>query len=225
VDKVDQGGERVDEAGRAMGEIVGAVRQVADLIAQIDTASREQSDGIEAVNGAVARIDGTTQQNAALVQDAARTAAALHGRAVALMKGVAVFDLGEREHGNADEAVQMVQAGCEFLRAHGREALVADVNKLGDGRFVDRDLYLMVVRLDDCVFVAHGNNPRTLGQGPKSRDVDGKAFVQEMRDLARAQGQGWVDYKWAHPVTNEILTKTSYVQRAGDVFVACGIYR
>jgi methyl-accepting chemotaxis protein len=225
VEKVDEGGERVDEAGRAMGEIVGAVRQVADLIAQIDTASREQSDGIEAVNEAVARIDGTTQENAALVQDAARTAAALQGRAVALMKGVAVFDLGEREHGNADEAVRMVQAGCEFLQAHGREALVADVNKLGDGRFVDRDLYLMVVRLDDSVFIAHGNNPRTLGQGPKSKDVDGKAFVQEMRDLARARGQGWVDYKWAHPVTNEILTKSSYVQRAGDVFVACGIYR
>jgi signal transduction histidine kinase len=98
------------------------------------------------------------------------------------------------------------------------------VNKLGDGRFIDRDLYLLVIDLESCRFVAHGNNPRTLGQGPGSRDVDGKRFVLEMRDLARKQGQGWVEYKWAHPVTNEVLTKSTYVQRVGDVVIGCGIY-
>ncbi|HEX2544933.1 MAG TPA: methyl-accepting chemotaxis protein [Ramlibacter sp.] len=226
VEKVERGAGRVDEAGRAMGEIVAAIREVAALIAQIDAASREQSDGIESVNGAIAQIDRTTQANAALVQDAARTAAALHQRAVMLMKGVAFFDLGAREHGSADEAVQMVHAGVAFCRSQGAAALIAEVNKLAQGRFVDRDLYLMVIGAHDNVFLAHGNNPRTLGQGPQSRDVDGKAFVREMTETARRHAEGgWVDYKWAHPVTNEILTKSSFVQRAGDLVVACGIYR
>jgi methyl-accepting chemotaxis protein len=225
VEKVELGGHRVDEAGRAMAEIVGAVRQVADLIAQIDVAGREQSDGIESINDAVARIDRTTQANAALVKDAAQTAANLQERAVALMKGVAQFQLGDREHGNAEEAMQMVRRGCEFHQAHGREALIAEINKLAQGRFIDRDLYLMVVGADDSVFLAHGNNPRTLGSGPKSRDVDGKRFVQDMTETARRHGEGWVDYKWAHPVTNEVLTKSTFVKRVGDVVVACGIYR
>ena len=225
VEKVERGGGRVDEAGRSMAEIVAAVRQVAQLIEQIDTASREQSAGIESINGAVTDIDRTTQANAALVQDGARTVTGLHERAVALMKGVAVFDLGEREHGNAEEAVALVQAGCDFLRAHGRAGLIQEVNQLSRGRFIDRDLYLMVIDAQTSVFLAHGNNPRTLGQGPQSKDVDGKRFVQEMVDAARARSEAWVDYKWAHPVTNAILTKSSFVKKAGDVVVACGIYR
>ncbi|MDB5913552.1 MAG: hypothetical protein JWP22_2227 [Ramlibacter sp.] len=225
VDRVDAGGRHVDDAGQAMAEIVAAVRQVADLISQIDTASREQSDGIESINTAIARIDRTTQQNALLVKDASRTASALQERAVGLMKGVAVFDLGEREHGNADEAVALVRGGSDFHRGNGREALIAEVNKLGQGRFVDRDLYLMVIGLDDSVFLAHGNNPRTLGSGPQSKDVDGRKFVLEMTGVARNRGEGWVEYKWAHPVTNQVLTKATFVQRVGDVVVACGIYR
>jgi len=224
-DKVEAGGRRVDEAGQAMHEIVAAVRRVADLIAHIDAASREQSEGIESINGAIARIDRTTQANAALVQDATKTAAALHERAVALMREVDLFDLGEREYGNAQEAVQLVRAGAAFCNSHGRDALVAEVNRLAQGRFVDRDLYLMVLSADTGVFLAHGNNPRTLGLGPQSKDVDGKAFVREMTEVARRQGEGWVDYKWAHPVTNEVLTKSTFVQRVGDVVLACGIYR
>jgi hypothetical protein len=224
VEKVQAGGGRVDEAGQAMAEIVAAVRRVAQLIGDIDAASREQSEGIESIGTAIARIDRNTQANAALVKEAAGTAAALQQRAVGLMKGVAAFELGAREHGTADEAVQLVRQGCAFAQAHGRDALIADVNRLGDGRFVDRDLYLMVIG-EDSVFLGHGNNPRTLGLGPQSKDVDGKAFVQEMVGTARRNGEGWVDYKWAHPVTNEILTKSTFVQRVGDVIVACGIYR
>ena len=225
VEKVDAGGKLVDGAGQAMNEIVAAVRQVADLIGQINVASREQSSGIEAVNQSIASMERTTHDNALLVKDAARSALTLNEQAVALMKAVAGFDLGAREHGNADEAMAMARRGADFARQHGRDALIADVNKLGKGRFVDRDLYLMVIDADSAAFLGHGNNPRTLGLGAKSKDVDGKLFVQDMVRAARAQGQGWMDYKWAHPVTNEVLTKSSYYQRVGDVVVACGIYK
>ena len=224
VDQVDAGGKLVDEAGRKMGEIVESVQQVAQLIGHIHIGSREQSAGIESINQAIARIERTTQRNAALVEGARKSAESLNEQAVTLMKAVAGFNLGNREYGNAEEAVTMVKRACEFARSRGTAALVEDVNRLGKGRFVDRDLYLMVVD-DSAAFLAHGNNPRVLGMGPKSKDVDGKLFVQEMARLARSQGSGWVDYKWAHPVTNQILTKSTYVQRAGDVLVACGIYK
>ncbi|QJW85394.1 hypothetical protein HK414_24600 [Ramlibacter terrae] len=216
VDKVDAGGRLVDHAGQAMASIVASVQQVADLVSQINLASREQSSGIESVNNAIARIDRGTQDNAALVEDAAKTASALNEQAVGLLKAVAGFQLGQREHGSADEAVAMVKRACEFHAAHGREALVADVNRTGKGRFTDRDLYLMVIDANEAVLLAHGNNVRNVGMGPQSRDIDGKLFLQEMARVARQQGSGWSDHKWAHPVTNEVLAKTSYVQRAGD---------
>jgi hypothetical protein len=224
VEKVDGGGKLVDDAGRKMEEIVSSVRQVADLMSQINVGSREQSVGIESINQAIARIERTTQNNATLVEGARKTAKTLNEQAVTLLKAVSGFDLGDREHGNADEAMAMVKRGCEFARAHGGAALIAEVNKLGQGSFVDRDLYLMVID-HEAVFLAHGNNPRVLGMGPKSKDADGKMFVQDMARMGRTQGGGWIDYKWAHPVTNEILTKATYLQRAGDVIVACGVYK
>jgi hypothetical protein len=149
----------------------------------------------------------------------------LNEQAVSLMKAGSGFNLGHREHGNADEAVAMVKAGYEFYRAHGRDALIGEINKLSKGQFIDRDLYLMTIGVDDAKFYSHGNNPRVLGLGPQSKDVDGKFFVREMANLAKTKGEGWIDYKWAHPVTNEIKTKTSYFLRAGDLVIACGVYK
>ncbi|MCR5886091.1 methyl-accepting chemotaxis protein [Rhizobacter sp. J219] len=225
VDKVETGSRLVDDAGRAMTEIVSSVKHVADLMQEMAGSSHEQSQGIQSVNQAIAEIDGMVQQNAKLVKDATQTAATLNEQAVGLLKSVAGYNLGTREHGSAEEAEALVKAGLAFFKAHGKDALLAEINKLGKGQFIDRDLYLMAINIDDYKFYAHGNNPRTLGAGPVSKDVDGKFFVKEMADLARSGGQAWVDYKWAHPVTNEIRLKSSYVERAGDLAVACGIYK
>ena len=225
VEQVDAGGRLVDDAGRAMGEIVASVRQVATLIGEISAASQEQSAGIASVNQAVSHIDGIAQDNAGLVEDSARTVASVHERAVGLMRAVAGFELGAREHGTAEEAREMSLRARDFARSHGGDALVADVNRLGKGRFVDRDLYLMVVGVDDGVLYAHGNNIRNVGMGPDSRDADGKPFLAQMAQLARTQGEGWVEWKWAHPFTNEVLTKRGYVARAGHLLVVCGIYK
>jgi cytochrome c len=46
-----------------------------------------------------------------------------------------------------------------------------------------------------------------------------------MAELARSRDEGWIGWKWAHPFTNEVLTKTGYVARAGELLVVCGIYK
>ncbi|SAK45935.1 methyl-accepting chemotaxis sensory transducer [Caballeronia temeraria] len=75
--KVDSGTDLVARAGQTMGEIVQAVRRVTDIMGEISAASEEQSDGIEQVNRAVTQMDSVTQQNAALVEEAAAAAASL----------------------------------------------------------------------------------------------------------------------------------------------------
>jgi methyl-accepting chemotaxis protein len=91
VDKVNAGSKLVNDAGVTMDEIVGSVRRVTDIIAEITAASDEQRTGIEQVNRAIVEMDDVTQQNAALVEQAAAAAQSLQDQAAHLAQVVAVF--------------------------------------------------------------------------------------------------------------------------------------
>jgi methyl-accepting chemotaxis protein len=93
VEKVDAGAKLVDQTGATMDEIVASIKRVNDIIAEITAASDEQSAGIGLVNEAINQMDQATQQNAALVEEAAAAAAALHEQAENLMHEVSVFRL------------------------------------------------------------------------------------------------------------------------------------
>ncbi|WP_081768841.1 methyl-accepting chemotaxis protein [Herbaspirillum sp. RV1423] len=99
VGKVDAGGKLVDEAGATMGEIVTSVKHVADIMGEITAASQEQSTGIEEVNRAITQMDEITQQNAALVEQAAAAAESLQEQAGLLAQAVSVFKLSDNDHG------------------------------------------------------------------------------------------------------------------------------
>lgn len=91
--KVKAGTVQVDEAGEVMQELVSAVQGVTTIMAEISSASSEQSDGIDQVNRAVIQMDSVVQQNAALVQQAAAAAGSLQEQAGRLSAAVAVFRL------------------------------------------------------------------------------------------------------------------------------------
>jgi len=93
VAKVDDGARLVDEAGRTMEEIVTSVKRVTDIMAEISHASREQSAGIEQINLAIGQMDETTQQNAALVEQAGAAAISLQDEAANLARLVSIFKL------------------------------------------------------------------------------------------------------------------------------------
>ena len=93
VEKVETGSKLVDDAGKTMGEIVTSVRQAAGYMADITSASREQSEGIELVNHAITRMDHVTQENAALVEQSASAALDMQSQAVKLTQLVDSFKL------------------------------------------------------------------------------------------------------------------------------------
>ncbi|WP_250499485.1 methyl-accepting chemotaxis protein [Caballeronia sp. GAWG1-5s-s] len=95
VARVQSGTTLVDEAGRTMNEIIGAVQRVTDIMGEIAAASAEQSTGIEQVSRAVTQMDEVTQQNAALVEEAAAAAQSLEDQAARLRQAVAVFQVAE----------------------------------------------------------------------------------------------------------------------------------
>ena len=95
--KVDAGSKQVDQAGITMNEIVRAVKRVTDIMADISNASNEQSAGIEQVNQAITQMDQVTQQNAALVEEAAAAAEAMQEQANILMDAVSLFQIEATE--------------------------------------------------------------------------------------------------------------------------------
>jgi methyl-accepting chemotaxis protein I, serine sensor receptor len=95
VARVQTGTTLVGDAGRTMSEIIGAVQRVTDIMGEIAAASHEQSSGIEQVALAVTQMDEVTQQNAALVEEAAAAAQSLEDQAGALKAAVSVFQLND----------------------------------------------------------------------------------------------------------------------------------
>jgi len=93
VENVEAGSKLVNQAGVTMTEVVNSIRQVTDVMSEITAASQEQSQGIHQVNQAVVDMDSVTQQNAALVEEAAAAAGALQDQAGKLTELVKVFKL------------------------------------------------------------------------------------------------------------------------------------
>jgi methyl-accepting chemotaxis protein len=98
VEKVAGGSKQVDLAGATMKEVVSSIRRVTAIMAEITSASEEQSQGIRQVNEAVIEMDNVTQQNAALVEQAAAAASSLQDQATELAKAVSVFKLNDARY-------------------------------------------------------------------------------------------------------------------------------
>jgi len=101
VEKVDAGSRLVDQAGATMREVVTSIGRVTDIMGEISAASREQTEGIGQVQVAIVQMDQATQQNAALVEEAAAASEALREQATRLTQAVAVFRLGALAGGDA----------------------------------------------------------------------------------------------------------------------------
>ncbi len=93
VEKIRVGAKLVDDAGATMGEIVGSVKRVSDIVGEITAASREQTAGIDQINQAIAQMDEVTQQNASLVEQAAAASEAMQEQAQQLVQLVSAFQV------------------------------------------------------------------------------------------------------------------------------------
>ncbi|KQQ36277.1 chemotaxis protein [Duganella sp. Leaf126] len=93
VGRIASGSELAAVVGATMGDVVASVQRVTSVIAEITVAGQEQTDGIAQISSAISHMDGVTQQNAALVEEAAAAADALQQQAATLAQAVSVFKL------------------------------------------------------------------------------------------------------------------------------------
>lgn len=95
VEKTEDGNRLVEQAGKTMEEVVDAIQHVTNIMSEITTASMEQTSGIEQVSTAINQMDEVTQQNAALVEEAAAAAESMSDQAATLLEIVKRFKLND----------------------------------------------------------------------------------------------------------------------------------
>jgi len=101
VGKVKVGTQLVDESGKTLEEIIDGTQKVADIIAEITAASQEQASGIDQVNNAIAQMDNMTQDNAAMVEEAAAASRAMQEQAQNLDRLMSFFRIEDESRGAA----------------------------------------------------------------------------------------------------------------------------
>ena len=122
------------------------------------------------------------------------------------------------------EATAMVKKAVVYIKANGKDKGYTEISNKA-GQFTDRDLYIVVYAMDGVVR-AHGANEKMIGKNLIDlKDVDGKAFVQERVDMAKANPTFWQDYKFTNPVTKKIEPKSMYCERLEDSVVCGGVYK
>ena len=122
------------------------------------------------------------------------------------------------------EAEAMVKKAVSFLKANGPEKAYSEFDNK-QGQFVDRDLYIVAYDMTGkCL--AHGANAKLIGKDlSDSQDVDGKYFVKERIEMAKAKQSFWQDYKFSNPVTKKIQPKEMYCETVNGVAVCGGVYK
>lgn len=108
VHNVETGSRLVDQAGTTMTEVVDSVMRVTTIMADLTDANLEQTAGIERVNESIVRMDEVTQQNAAMVEEAASAAQSMHNEADNLANAISVFKLGDDGDSNQITDVQAI---------------------------------------------------------------------------------------------------------------------
>lgn len=146
--------------------------------------------------------------------------------ALLIAAGAAAGAAEETERGTADEAVALVKKAIAFYKANGRDKLAAEINNRTP-QFREKDLYLFMSPYAGGAVIAHGANAKLVGKSLGDlRDVDGVNFVQKFREIAASkEGKGWVDYKWPNAKTGSMESKSTYVERVDDLYIACGTYK
>jgi len=123
-----------------------------------------------------------------------------------------------------EDASALVNEAAKFLKANGKEKALQEINK-PDGKWVKGELYVFAYDFSG-VIVAHPKNPKLVGKNMlEVPDVDGKLFRKDIVEAAKSKGSGWVDYKYKNPENGKIEEKTTFLLKAGDVILCCGIYR
>ncbi|MFZ2949896.1 MAG: cache domain-containing protein [Desulfuromonadaceae bacterium] len=126
-------------------------------------------------------------------------------------------------HASQAQAKALLEQAVDAVTADPDSAFAAfnDLN----GKFIQDDLYVFVVDLNDTTFRAHGASPRLLRSNALDlKDPDGKPIIRRMIVIAKSKGNGTLKYRWRNPLTGKIETKHTLLRKVNNYLVGVGYY-
>jgi cytochrome c len=140
-----------------------------------------------------------------------------------LALGIQASAVAEEKKRTPEEAVAMVKRGVAYIKEVGQDKAIAEFNNQ-KGKFVDGSLYIFAYDMKGINLASP--NPKIIGKNMMEvKDQNGKYTVKSYIDVAQTKGSGWVDFIWPHPQTGALQQKSAYVEKVGDILIACGIYK
>lgn len=129
------------------------------------------------------------------------------------------------EPASAPQAMALVKKAVAYYRTHPAQAAYAEFMN-PQGPFMQDDLYVVAHDIRTGVNLAHGKEPRVLGQSLLDlRDSEGTYIIRDMIKVANSPGNsGWTEYKWPHPATSKWVLKRTYTEKVGDIMISCGYH-
>lgn len=220
VSQVETSAGLIRSAGEGISDMAGGIRSVAASMSEISGSSAEQSTGLREVSAAVQQLDQITQHNAQMVGHAVQQAEALESRASTLSRAVSAFRL---QQGTAEEAVALVGKAMALHKSTSRDRFLRSITDKNQP-YHDRDMYVFVLDSAGTYLAFGGNTPKV---GTRVQDIPGIAGDRLVNDIVSQADRepGWVEYDITNPATGAVQTKMSYVSRAGDLYVGCGVYK
>lgn len=123
-----------------------------------------------------------------------------------------------------EEAKALVMKGAEYCKQVGVSTCVEEFNKK-ESQFVNGDLYIWANDFEGII-TAHPKKPIKGKNLYRYKDKKGTQLFKEFIDKVKADGSGWVDYVWAHPITGLQTPKTSFVIGIGEnQLIGAGVYK
>lgn len=220
VRQVEASAELMRSAGEGIASMTDGIHGVTAHVSEISHSVTEQGTGLREISAAVRQLDQITQQNAQMVGDALRQAQALESRASTLSRAVLTFRL---QQGTAEEAMTLVERAAALHRGCGREVFLRTLTNPAQP-YHDRDMYVFALNAAGT-YLAFGGNPAKVGT--RVQDIPGIAGEQLVHDIVTQaeRAPGWVEYDITNPATGAVQTKMSFVQRVGDLYLGCGVYK
>jgi methyl-accepting chemotaxis protein len=228
VREVEAGTEETEKSGDALKEILRQVNTLTSQIDQIAVASEQQTSTTNEITGNIQKISEVMGSASGNIRENGEASSMIAGLSVDLNTLVQKFKLRSASAGGPsagpEDAIALVKKAADYVRKNGKDKAFREFNN-ATGMFVKGDLYIFAQDMTG-VMKAHPMNKILIGKDVSDmKDVDGKYFGKQLLETAKTKGNGWVDYNWMNPATNEVIAKSTYCMRIEDTMVACGIYR
>ena len=143
-----------------------------------------------------------------------------------LLLGIGLVGTAIAENATQAECIAKSKEAAQMINDKGLDAAISEINNK-NGQFVWKDTYVFLMDLDGTM-LAHPIKPSLIGKNLLATpDTEGKMFFVDFVEVAKNQGEGWVDYMWPKVGQEGPSPKTSYIYRVPgkNLLVGAGIYK